>query len=245
MTTAEDLLKIKTIEDLSEIGRNGFWELGFLGNLTKKHFVHVLTLANALFVHNGDPKWPHAVLHSGLCSDGYINGSNALSYPSISQIFAACMERKITDALSGNTAKKINWIVSSSYTAIPLGKDVANLLNTRFGYTEKEGRLQVWRRWQIAEKETVLQVEDTITTSATTKAVRTGIREGNKNEVKFVPIIATAFLRSNTRKIEEAKVVYVARFSKIQSWPPNKCPLCKAGSKPLRPKENWAELTGK
>jgi hypothetical protein len=31
----------------------------------------------------------------------------------------------------------------------------------------------------------------------------------------------------------------------IHAWPPADCPLCKAGSQPVRPKSNWNELTRK
>ena len=43
---------------------------------------------------------------------------------------------------------------------------------------------------------------------------------------------------------KEVLIVYLVHFD-IKTWEPADCPLCKAGSKRLRPKQYWQELTAK
>jgi len=88
-----------------------------------------------------------------------------------------------------------------------------------------------------------LEAEELITTGKTIKAVRDGIELGNKTPVTFVPLIATAVHRSSYYYFDAIPVIFLVHYD-FQTYNPVSCPLCAAGSKRLRPKQNWAELTG-
>lgn len=89
-----------------------------------------------------------------------------------------------------------------------------------------------------------MQVEELMTTSDTFTRVRNGVRTGNGSPVTFAPVAGVLIHRSGVWEIEDTKIVPFAHYD-ISVWEPTKCPLCKAGSKRIRPKQNWAELTGK
>jgi hypothetical protein len=62
--------------------------------------------------------------------------------------------------------------------------------------------------------------------------------------VTFAPVVGVLVHRSDVYEVEGAPVIYLAHYD-ISVWDPVDCPLCARGSKRLRPKQHWAELTGK
>ncbi len=235
--TRKEVMSIQTVEELLRLQ-----SMDFVGRMiSQEEIQHILEVCDAFWMHSGDPTNPHAELTSGLCSNGYVNCAEALSYTNICQIMADQAICRFLREYHG----PIDWVIGSSYAAIDFSKDVANILEVRHGYTEKgEDKEQIWKRWAIGENEVVLQAEELMTTSGTTLAVRRGIEKGNPNPVQFAPVVLVLVHRSDVYEIEGAKIVYLAHFD-IQNWEPDECPLCAAGSERLRPKQNWSELTGK
>lgn len=200
----------------------------------------ILELCDAMWLHSGDPMRPHAELTSGNCSNGYINMSVALSYPNVCEMLA----HQVVLAFHKEYQNlEVHWVIGSSYASIALSFMVAKLLGARHGFTEKgsDGK-QLWRRHIIEPEETVLQVEELVTTLKTLAAVRTGIREGNPDKVTFASASLVAVHRSDTYEFDGDPLLNVAHFD-IQSWEQHKCPLCATGSPRLRPKGNWKALT--
>ena len=138
-------------------------------------------------------------------------------------------------------------IIGSDHAGADFSHDVARWFGAKHDFTEKsgpDGKQQVWKRFAIHEGESVLQVEELMTTAGTLMAVRDGIRKGNPSPVTFAPVVGVLVHRSDVYEIEGAPVVYLAHYD-ISVWDPKDCPLCAAGSKRLRPKQHWAELTGR
>jgi len=209
--------------------------------ITQEEFVAIFQMCDAFWMHSGDPKDPHAELTSGLCSNGFIDCLRALSYTGICQGMASQLVDRLYRRYNGH----IGWVVGSDHAGAAFSKDVANVLGARHDFTEKgPDKTQLWKRLVIPEGEVVLQIEELMTTSGTTMAVRNGIREGNPNPVTFAPVVAVLVHRSDVQEIEGSPVVYPFHFD-IWTAKPEDCPLCAAGSKRLRPKANWAELTGR
>ena len=118
-------------------------------------------------------------------------------------------------------------------------------MTAQHDFTEKgPNKEQIWQRFVIEPEETVLQVEDLVTTTGTLQAVRDGIRKGNPHPVKFAPVVMTLVHRSNVHEFQGTPILYFAHYD-INTWDPDECPFCKAGSLRLRPKQHWAELAGK
>jgi orotate phosphoribosyltransferase len=139
----------------------------------------------------------------------------------------------------------VDWVIGSDHAGATLSFAVAAQLMAQHDFTEKgEGKTQVWKRLSIQSGEIVLQVEELITTTGTLQAVREGIRAGNPHPVSFAPLSLVLVHRSNIYEFEGTPIVYVEHYD-INSWAPEECPLCAGGSERLRPKQNWAKLTGK
>jgi len=239
MIKEEDVLSITSVRELRELQPDEFSDDRIL---TERGVRHILELCGAFWEHSGDPKEPHPVLTSGMCSNGFIDTFRALTHANLCQIFAAQLvflyDERYPDV-------QPEWVVGSAYAAIDLAKDAANIMGVRHGIPEKEGKKQLWQRLAINPGEVVLQVEELITTLGTTEAVRRGIREGNPTPVTFAPAMLCLIHRSEVTEIEGAPILHLAHFD-IWAKPPPECPLCKAGSeRQVRPKAHWAELTGR
>jgi len=209
--------------------------------LTSEQILQWFDSCDAGWTHDGNPKKPHAKLHSGQCSNGYYNCSEVLCYPNLCEILASQLAKKFN--------LKVDWVVSAAYAGITFGHDVAKALGAKFGYTEKDPenpKGQIWKRFTIPKGSIVLQVEELITTSGTFKEVNRTIREADhQKEVEFLPLIGTLIHRPLKLPIEyDGRKVIPLVEKEIWAVEPEDCPLCAKGSKPLRPKDNWAELTG-
>lgn len=184
-----------------------------------------------------------------MCSNAYFDCTRVLCYPSLAEPLAG----KIADLLKGNSEiyPPINWVVGSAYAAITFSYEVARRLRVSHGFTEKDptdpsGKKMLWRRMQIPAGAKVLQIEELITTSHTFREVRRAIEEGNTEPVEFLPVVGALVHRPRKLPADYGDVRVAALLEKeVWAVEPEVCPLCKAGSRRLRPKSNWAELTGK
>lgn len=203
----------------------------------------LLERSDALWLHSGDPSHPHAELTSGKCSDGFVDVLRALRFASVCYQLAAQLAAKIREVFN---AGHIDWVIGSDHAGAVFSQNVAIHLEAQHDFTEKgEGKSQLWKRFKIKPGQVVLQVEELMTTSLTFQEVRKGMREGNDGvPITFAPVAGVLVHRSDVWEIEETKIVPFVHYD-IRVWEPSECPLCKQGSKRLRPKQNWAELTGK
>lgn len=210
-------------------------------DITLGEFRHIFETCGALWLHSGDPHAPHAELTSGKCSDGFVDVLRVLRYSNLCGIMAEQLVRRLRDSYKG----KVDWVVGSDHASATLSFAVASLLSAQHDFTEKsDGKKQAWKRFEIEPDEIVLQVEELITTTGTLHAVREGIRAGNPSNVKFAPLVLTLVHRSDIYEFENSLLVPAVHYD-IRAWTPEECPLCKAGSERVRPKQNWAKLAGK
>ena len=140
--------------------------------------------------------------------------------------------------------------------AITFSFELAHQLGARHGFAEKNPRYDekepgkepkfLWKRFGIPRGARVLQAEELITTTGTTFDVRDAVKCGNPHEVFFLPDIACGIFRPphDGAMTAISDIIYLAK-KVVKTWPPSECPLCKQGSLRMKPKENWAELTGK
>ena len=213
--------------------------------MTEQEILDIYQRADAVwfFDYKGNPKASHAELTSGLCSDGYVNSPLVMSDPPTVQILAFWM----TQRLAKRNVGKVDWVIGSAYAAITFSFEVARQLGARHGFVEKDPanpKKMVWNRLTIPGHAEVLQCEELITPLGTTMEVRRAVDEGNPEPVRWLPDVATAVYRP--AKFQGGLIDVISLVAReVQSWKPEECPLCAAGSPRLRLKQNWAELTGK
>lgn len=215
--------------------------------LSEEEILHWFDLCDAYWLHDGDPKKPHAELTSGMCSNGFFDCLRVLQYPNLNEILA----RQLTQKLRENGVERVEWVIGSAYAAITFSYEVARVFGAIHGFMEKDpadpkGKQMVWQRKTIPAGSTALQVEELVTTSSTMKEVRRAVEEGNKESVNFLPIVGVLVHRPPKLPVDCGNQKVVALIEKeIWAVNPKDCPLCKAGSPRYRPKTHWKELTGK
>jgi orotate phosphoribosyltransferase len=192
----------------------------------------------AIWIHDGNPKRPHALLTSGLHSDGFVNCTFVTQQPSLLQ--------QIVSAADGLAPlfpeEKIDWVIGSAFGAITLAHSVAHRIGARAGFTEKEGEEMKLTRFEVSASDRVLVVEDTVSTGGSTLKTMNGLLNAGISEKNILPVIICLVNRSGKSDLA-GKEIRALLTLQIHSWPPTECPLCRIGSSAVRPKSHWRELT--
>jgi orotate phosphoribosyltransferase len=197
----------------------------------------------------------HALLNSGLHSDGFIASRFFLKYPNIRKIMALQLAarfdlvlRIVPHPTPFVEKTKPEWIAGIPNGATFLGKDLAELLGVKNAEMKKQNGHIVLAS-PIAPGETPLLVEDVVTEG-------TGLKETVLEIFSKQPKarIASYFLALiNRGGLSEIKVESIGSFiivpaivCRMNDWEPSECPLCKLGSEPIKPKatnKNWRLIT--
>lgn len=203
----------------------------------------------ALWVHDGNPRRPHAELTSdGRHSNGFFNAGVVAENPTYLDGAAG----DLVDLLSreGFSLDVVDWVVGPAMGAITLAHDVARHIGYRRGfpcrcaYAEKEvvdGRKRmVILRSIIKPGARVLLVEDVLTTGQSVGLVADAVREAGG---VILPYMAVLVNRSGFTEVDGRKIISLVE-KHMPKWTPEECLLCKEGSEAIRPKgvENWARL---
>lgn len=243
------ILRTRELFDVSQIMEMDLQQLlllraeNLLTKLDPNTFDHIFKQCDALWQHSGNPNAPHAELTSGMCSDGFVNVLAVLKYTQLCEIMAAQIADRVIDFSHMGRQVLPEWIIGSDHAGATLSFEVARQLAVRHDFTEKgDSKSQVWNRFVIGSQERILQVEELVTTSLTLDEVRKGVRAGNPNGVTFMPYVMALVHRSSAVQFEGGDIHFVRHYD-INTWDPADCPLCARGSKRLKPKANWRELT--
>jgi orotate phosphoribosyltransferase len=208
------------------------------------------SLCEAYWKHSGNPRDPHAELTTGKCSNGFFDCLRVLEYVNLSEILADQLALKIRSIIGD---QRIDWVIDSPMAGITFGHDVARALGaTRNFFTEKDPAdkdRMLWSRRIIPAGETVLQIEELITTSKTTNAVQRAVDFENKEPVNWLPFIGALVHRPDHLPLSHYGNRLVIPLIEKEVWAVDQkdCPLCAAGSRRYKPKQdkNWQILTGK
>lgn len=237
---------IETFNELMDVSIHDFGNL----ILPEEEIIHWFELLDAAWIHNGDPSAPHAELTSGNCSNAFFDCLRVLKYVNLSNILAKQLHL-LMDKAVGPMMGTVKWVIGSPMAAITFAHDFARHADIPISmFVEKDPadkKRMLWNRMNIPFTERVLQIEELITTAHTLNEVERAVRDGNDPEsVDFVPFIGTLVYRPSkmTRRYGD-RTVFALIEREVWAVSPEECPLCKQGSKRLRPKQNWKELTGK
>ncbi|MDQ5928017.1 MAG: orotate phosphoribosyltransferase [Patescibacteria group bacterium] len=212
-------------------------------------WIRIYKEREALWIHDGNPRREHALLSSGLHSGGFFNSELVMDDPCLlDDACQALLERLLEEGFDIND---VHRVVGPAMGAITIAHDLARRIGRRRGrpclrgYTEKmEGeapdKVMVFKRTSIRAGEMILPVEDVITTGGSISATITAIAVGC---AWATPFVATLVNRSGRTKFGDQKIVALIDRP-MPTWTPDMCPLCKEGSKAIKPKgsESWARL---
>jgi orotate phosphoribosyltransferase len=194
--------------------------------------------AGAIWMHDGNPARPHALLTSGLHSDGFVNCTLVTQRPEmLSRLLRA------PDGLAPRLPKEpVDWVAGSAMGAVTFAYAVAERLGARAAFTEKDGEAMKLARFEIQAGAKVLVVEDVISTGGSTLKTIQAIEAAGEGRVEVLPFILCLVNRSGAARLA-AREIRALLSPAIHAWKPEECPLCRAGSKVLRPKGHWRELS--
>ncbi len=192
----------------------------------------------ALWIHDSNPKRPHALLTSGNHSDGFFNAGMVIKHPRL--LAEACV-----DMVERSLIKEFSpqMIIGSALGAITIAHEVGRHLGVWVGFTEpvvENGEKgMVLKRFNIDPGTRVLVVEDVMTTGGTTEKTIAAVKEQGGVVLPHVLVLVN---RSGKPRLGETHISALIN-QPILVWSPEECPLCKEGSEIVRPKGNWYPLT--
>lgn len=166
----------------------------------------------------------HFILSSGLHSPLYLQCALALQYPIDATKFGRAIAEQFTDS-------NIETIASPAIGGLIIGFAVAQSLNARFIWTERENGVMTLRRgFSVKKNERILVIEDVITTGGSTREC---IEALEKNGAKVVGA-ASIIDRSNGKA--ETGVPRIALASlEVPGYKPEDCPMCASGEIAVKP----------
>jgi hypothetical protein len=231
---------------------------------------NVLGILGCYWGYQGEyrPGQPHAKWSSGLCAADFFNLADVLkireglpNYEGFRNLVAYNVLRRMRQI--GGKPLTFDAVVGSATGTTDLAKAIATQTGTRHIEMAKPSgsKDQIWLEGQelLADGSVVLHVEELTSTLSTPPRVRVGIRnshEGTSRVIKFSPVLMVVVDRrpQEEQEMSPEPIVDGSIMIRLFSFPsvlyqpgPDTCPMCAAGSEPIRPREgdNWARLTCK
>ena len=212
---------------------------GWIGEYKKK---------NALWIHDGNPKRPHALLTSGMHSNGFFN--SRLVIPDEILLRDAASDLLELFARQGGDVSKINGVVGPQTGATKL----AELLSDQISAFNRDDcfwaspakhddggrKTMVFDRQELdtLRGQYVLVCEDVLTTGGSVDLTTDAIDDAGSASAPFILALVN---RSGLTHIGNRAIIALINHH-MPIWTPDECLLCKQQSEALRPKENWDKL---
>jgi len=195
----------------------------------------VLERAKILWKVDENSKY-HPLLTSGLHSDLYLNTTKLLQSPGLTRMFLTeYVDDKIIDFLS-----ECDYLVGIESGGIPIVYMMSMLFPKlsvpKVIFVPKRGFRESY--WPDIDGKIVF-VDDLITTGSTIAKLISTLPKKKSIRVKG---IFTLFKRMTDDSIlVKGHLIRIKSCLEVMGheWVPSECPLCKAGSKPIRPKKEW------
>lgn len=166
----------------------------------------------------------HFLLSSGLHSGRYLQSALVLQQPDIATRLCAAMAASFKN-------DRIDVVIAPALGGVFVSHETARALGVRALFAERvNGELTLRRGFTIKPGERVLVVEDVITTGKSTRETIEVVRKAGGT------VIAAASLVDRSGGRAELGVPYRSLVTlDVPTYTAEVCPLCKAGSAPVKP----------
>ena len=166
----------------------------------------------------------HFVLTSGLHSPQYLQCALVLQHPAEAAAFA--------QAIAAQFQKhNIETVASPAIGGLIIGHEVARALGARFIWTEREqGQMTLRRGFAVRPGESILVVEDVITTGGSTRETIEALRAAGGRIVGAASIIDRSGGRADVGVPRHALATL-----DVPALAPAACPLCARGEPAIKP----------
>ncbi|HNU79240.1 MAG TPA: orotate phosphoribosyltransferase [Bacillota bacterium] len=185
--------------------------------LTKKRVNGILEKTGVLLT-------GHFQLTSGKHSNKYLQCAKVFQHPDIS----AEISKDLAEKYDGYD---IDIVIGPAVGGIILAYEVARQLEVRALFAERENGIMTLRRgFEIQRGSKVLVVEDVITTGGSVKEVIDVVRSAGGEVVGVAAVVD----RSGGKAIFDVPFKSAIKID-IEVFEPGDCPMCKSGSKAVKP----------
>lgn len=167
----------------------------------------------------------HFILTSGLHSPVYLQCALVLQHPPEAEAFA----RAIAEQFAG---RGIETVVAPAIGGLVIGYETARALGARSIWTERDatGTMTLRRGFTMRPGESVLVVEDVITTGGSTRETIECVRAAGANVIGAASIID----RSGGRADVSVPRIALATLD-VPALAPSVCPACQRGEQAVKP----------
>lgn len=166
----------------------------------------------------------HFLLSSGLHSERYLQSALVLQQPDIATRLCAALAEHFK-------ASRIEAVIAPALGGVFVSHETARALGVRALFAERvNGELTLRRGFTINPGERILVVEDVITTGKSTRETIAVVKKAGG------VVVAAASLVDRSGGTAELGVPYHSLVTlDVPSFTAEECPLCKAGSTPIKP----------
>ena len=166
----------------------------------------------------------HFRLTSGLHSDIYLQSALVLQHPEDAAALGEGLAAAFRD-------ERPHTVLAPAIGGILVAHEVARALGVRALFTEREnGVMRLRRGFTLSPGERCLVVEDVITTGGSTREVVQCVEELGGTVVGVGSLID----RSGGAAAFDVRRAALATVT-ASTWPAESCPLCKTGSRAIKP----------
>lgn len=174
----------------------------------------------------------HFLLTSGRHSDVYIQCALVLQYPDVAEKLGEELVARVREENAG-VPVRLNAVCAPALGGIILGHVVARALGARAVFAERDssdGSLRLRRGFNIKPGESVLAVEDVITTGGSLKEI---VQLSQNAGARLIGVAAVAERSATSINFGTTKTVLLKL--PLKDYAPQDCPLCMEGVPAVKP----------
>jgi len=191
--------------------------------------VRVLSVSDLLsvFRERGALLEGHFLLSSGLHSALYLQSARVLMDPAM----ATRLGRELAQALLPLIPGRPGAVVAPALGGVLVAHEVGRAFGCRGLFTERQNGVMTLRRgFEVAPQESVVVVEDVITTGGSTREVMACLEE------RGARVLAAGSLVDRSDGAVDLGVPRKSLLSiSVPTFPTTACPMCATGSTPVKP----------
>ncbi len=227
----------------------------------KAWFVDEYRKLDALWIHDGNPLRPHALLTSGNHSNGFFDSLPVVTHLGLLEVAVSDL---VTLLIEGDVdLHKVDMVVGPQTGATKLAEALsleitlsavcsigdltvgglrACLTASPAKHLELGVKSMVFNEeeWKSLLGRHILLCEDVLTTGSSVELTEHAITQGGGVVLPYVVVLVN---RSGLSEVNGKKIIALINHP-MPTWEAHECPLCKQGSVALRPKDegNWLKL---
>ena len=214
-------------------------------NRTTDGWIEEYKKRGALWIHDGNPKRPHALLTSGKHSSGFFNSRLVISDEVLLREAASDLIELFTK--EGGDISEIEGVAGPQTGATKLAELISTKITTltrrECTWASPEKSEQNGRKVMVLndeDRENVrgkyfLLCEDVLTTGGSVDLATDSIDDAAGAVTSFVLVLVN---RSGLNEVSGKQIIALIDRP-MPMWSREECPLCKEGSVAFRPKDNW------